>query len=259
MVVIDKKIREYGDSLVKPFDPERVQNICYDLATESYCSAPGNESETATLAPGDSVFVKTQEEIMLPNDMIGIVNLRNSRIRQGLDLSAPVYQPGHHTKVFFRVTNISHKDITLEKDAGIASIMFVTLPEAAEKPYDGAFQKEFEFKGMGTYTSSLSKQMTNIAQKVDGIKAIEKDIYGNVLAIMAIFVAIFSLVNVNVSLVAQNVPTKMLLTMNLTTVSSIGFLVAIVNTVLPSGRHRIAVWVVCAIAFVATIAIQVLL
>lgn len=259
MILSDKQIKMRGDSLIKPFAPDHVQSICYDLSVESFCSSPENESDSVTIAPSDSVFVKTREEIMLPPDMIGFVNLRNSRIRQGLDLSAPVYQPGHHTKVFFRVTNISHKAITLDASSGIASIIFVVLPEEVEKPYDGAFQKEFDFKGMGAYTSSLSKQMTDIAKKVSDVKEIEKSIYGNVLALMAIFVAIFSLVNVNVSLVTQNVSTKTLLTMNFATISSIGFLIAIVNTVLSSGRHRVAIWIICAIAFLVTIATHIFL
>lgn len=256
MVLADKQIMELKDALICPFDSKRVQNICYDLTAETFYSAPGDATDSKTLAPGDSVFVQTQERIMLPNNMIGIVNLRNSRIRQGLELSAPVYQPGHDTLVFFRVTNISHKAISLDNGAGIASMMFIELSENVDKPYAGTFQKEFDFKGMGAYTSSLSKQMTNIEEKVNDIKAIEKDIYGNILALMAIFVAIFSLVNVNVSLAAQSVTEKMLLTLNFATVTSVGFLIAIINTVLPSGKHRVAVWIVCAIAFIATIVLQ---
>lgn len=256
MILADKQIMERKDELISPFDSSRVQNICYDLTTARFQSSPEDVTDSRTLAPGDSVFVTTHEKIKLPNNMIGVVNLRNSRIRQGLELSAPVYQPGHETLVFFRITNISHKAILLDCKTGIASIMFIELSEDVDKPYTGTFQKEFDFKGMGAYTTSLSKQMTNIEEKVNDIKSIEKDIYGNILALMAIFVAIFSLVNVNVSLVAQSVTEKMLLTLNFATVTSVGFLIAVINTVLPSGKHRIAVWTVCAIAFAATVLLQ---
>ena len=65
--------------------------------------------------------------------------------------------------------------------------------------------------------------------------------YGNVLAIMGIFVAIFSLINVNVSLAtAENVTMKMLLTMNFSTVTSIGFLIALIRTFYPNGKHKCA-------------------
>ena len=76
---------------------------------------------------------------------------------------------------------------------------------------------------------------------------------------MAIFVAIFSLVNVNVSLAVQNVSTKMLLTMNFATVASIGFLIAIINTILSSGKYRRWIWFSCFAAFALTILIQFIL
>lgn len=256
MILADKQIRTLGERLIVPFASDQVQNICYDLTTEAFCSAPGSETDEITLAPGDSVFVKTEERIILPGNMVGIVCLRNSRIRQGLDLKAPIYQPGHDTKIFFRLTNISHQAIQLDCGKGIASIMFEELSVEVEQPYNGTFQSEFEFKGMGAYTSSLSKDMTNIAEKVDHVKSIEKSIYGNVLALMAIFVAIFSLINVNISLTVQNVGAKILLTMNFATVGSIGFLVAVINTVLPSGKYRVWVWLVCILAFAAAIAVQ---
>ena len=46
--------------------------------------------------------------------------------------------------------------------------------------------------------------MTDIEKKVDTVKNIEKNVYGNVLSIMGIFIGIFSLVNVNLSLAATN-------------------------------------------------------
>lgn len=259
MFLTDRQISERGSKLILPFNNAHVQNICYDLSTESFCSEPNAETESTTLAPGGSVFVKTAEAVNLPDNMVGIVCLRNSRIRQGLDLSAPVYQPGHYTKIFFRLTNISQQSIRLGKDDEIASIMFSELSESVQAPYEGTFQSEFTFRGMGKYGPSLSKEVSEIEKKVDRVENIEKDIYGNVLAIMAIFVGIFSLINVNVTLAAQNVDIKMLLTMNLTTVSSISFLLAVINTMLPSGKYRKAVWIACISAFVLTLVVQFIL
>lgn len=260
MILIDKQMLEKRDTLITPFSEDHVSNICYDLTTKTFCNAPGKESSDVTLAPGDTVFVKSQEEIHLPKDICAKVLLRNSRIRQGLDLTAPVYQPGHCTNVFYRITNISKSTIKLNASDsdGIASIMFLQLKEEVAKPYEGAFQSEFDFRGMGQYTSSLSKEMTDIEEKVDNIKSIEKDMYGNVLALMAIFVGIFSLINVNITLAAEKVNMLSIITLNFTTVGAIGFLVALINTILPSGKHRVAVWIACIAAFVLAIVVQVL-
>ncbi len=260
MILIDKQMLEKRDSLISPFSESKVGNISYDLTTQTFCNAPGKESSEVTLAPGDTVFVKSREEINLPNDMCAKVLLRNSRIRQGLELTAPVYQPGHHTKVFYRITNISKSTIKLNAadSDGIASILFLQLEQDVASPYKGAFQSEFDFRGMGKYTSSLSKEMTNIEEKVDNIKSIEKDMYGNVLALMAIFVGIFSLINVNITLAAEKVNMLSIITLNFTTVGAIGFLVALINTILPSGKHRVAVWIACIAAFVLAVGVQVL-
>lgn len=256
MVIIDKKM---NPSLIEPFQSEKMGNTSYDLTTEAFCSAPGESSVSVELAPGDSVLVKSKETISLPDHVMAMVLLRNSRIRQGLDLSAPLYQPGHRTKLFFRVTNISRQRIRLDCSKGIASVMFIDLGQGVEKPYDGAFQSEFDYRGMGNYTSALSGEMTDLEKKVDRIQNLEKTLYGNVLSIMAVFVGIFTLLNINVTMVAQMVSLKTLLTMNFTTVGSVGFLIALVNTVLPGGKRHWAVWAACAVAFVAAVAVQFIL
>ena len=165
MILSDKQICEYRDALIHPFSKDAVQSIAYDLQTESFANEPGNERIEFSLQPGESVFVKSKEEIKLPADIVGKVILRNSRIRQGLLLTAPVYHPGHHTKVFFRLTNVSKQNITLDNQTGIASIMFEKLETEVEHPYEGTFQEEFNFSGMGAYSSVLSGEMSDIEKK----------------------------------------------------------------------------------------------
>ena len=254
MILCDKQLLEYKDTLIKPFSEDAVQSIAYDLQTASFANESGKEKTEFFLQPGESVFVKTEEEIILPGNIVGKVILRNSRIRQGLLLTAPVYYPGHHTKVFFRLTNVSKQTIALERQKGIASIMFEKLDSDVDHPYEGAFQKEFEFKGMGTYSSILSDEMSDIEKKVDNIKDIEKNIYGNVLAIMAVFIGIFSIININLQNAAMNM--KSLISLDLTTAGSVGFLVAIINMVLPGGKNRISIWIACIAAFIIAILLQ---
>ena len=143
MILIDKQMLEKRDSLISPFSESKVGNISYDLTTQTFCNAPGKESSEVTLAPGDTVFVKSREEINLPNDMCAKVLLRNSRIRQGLELTAPVYQPGHHTKVFYRITNISKSTIKLNAadSDGIASILFLQAGTGRRIPLQRSFSE----------------------------------------------------------------------------------------------------------------------
>ena len=256
MIYYDKLMKEKREELIQPFSDENVTAISYDLSTEAFALEPGKESRRFVLDPGDSVFVKSKETIELPANVIGKVILRNSRIRQGLDLTAPIYYTGHHTKVLFRVTNISKKRIELDTENGIASLMFEDIGGEVEKVYSGAFQKEFDFNGMGSYSSEYQDEIFDIEKKVDDIRHIEKNIYGNVLAIMAVFVGVFSLVNINL----QNVSMGMLdlISLDLTMVGAVGFFIAIINTVLPGGRYILQVWGACIAAFATAILLQLL-
>ena len=44
----------------------------------------------------------------MPLNVLGRVAEKNSRMRQGLQVDGPHYQPGHITYVFMRVRNISN-------------------------------------------------------------------------------------------------------------------------------------------------------
>lgn len=124
----------------------------------------------------------------------------------------------------------------LDIQKGIAYLVFIPLGESAAKPYNGTFQNEKDFVGMGAYQSALADDMTDIEKKVDTVKNIEKNVYGNVLSIMGIFIGIFSLVNVNLSLAATNATMATLLTFNFATVGAIAFLIGLINAILPDGK-----------------------
>lgn len=255
MVLRDIDIKAKGDRIIRPFSEESVYNIGYDLITDVFCIAKGKETKEITLDPGQSVFVKSEEEIELSSNMAAEVVLRNSRIRQGLALSAPIYQPGHHTRVFFRITNISKQQIHIGQGVGIASIMFHELQGDVEKPYAGAFADEMEYRDLGVYESTLGEDITDIEQKIDNLQEVEKRLYGNVMSIMAIFVGIFSLINVNVALIANKANAAFLLIANLSTVGAIAFLIAMMQYVFPKKEKSGGAWIPCAIAFLLAIII----
>ena len=49
---------------------------------------------------------------------------------------------------------------------------------------------------------------------------------------------------------------KSLISLDLTTVGAVGFLIAIINTVLPGGKNKLSVWIASVIAFIAAIILQ---
>lgn len=253
MVLSDTKIKELIASGV--FENAQLSNVgpvSCDLTTEAFYTSDG-KSDTALLNPSDSVFVASRERIHLPNNLTARVLLKNSRIRQGLSLEAPLYFPGHETVVYYRITNVSADVIELDTARNIAQIVFEPVEGVVEHPYDGTFNKEFDFRGMANYSNVYQTEMRKIDTKADEVLGIEKRMYANVLALMAIFAAIFTFVNVNVQALSTSNP--LILTVNLATVGSFAFLVGLIALVV---KPREKTWYVIpfvlgVIAFAAAI------
>ena len=261
MTLVDRDIHAMIQSrTLLNADEKHVGSISYDLRTMYYVQKDGEYKDSFQLSAGESVFVACEETIHMPNNLIGRVILRNSRIRAGLMLDAPVYQPGHKTRIFFRITNVSEQLMKLDKSAEFASIMFEQLSCAPEHPYDGEFQEELDFKNLGSYHKKYKAELQDYEDKAASLHGIEKSIYGNVITLMSVFIALFSLINVNIELAyAETVEVSRLLVFNLTTVGSIAFLAALVR--LPSSaRKKPEFWLLIALAvvlFVAAIVIAV--
>ena len=97
-----------------------------------------------SLEPGESVFAASNEVAHLPDDLAMRVLIRNSRLRQGLSIDAPLYFPGHSTRVFSRVTNMAAAPLTLDTESPIAQAAFEVV-DGCDRPYDGVFANELGF------------------------------------------------------------------------------------------------------------------
>lgn len=67
--------------------------------------------------------------------ILGRIAEKNSRMRQGLKVDGPHYQPGHVTYAFLRVQNISSQIILLAQGMRIAQIIFEQLTQIPDVPY----------------------------------------------------------------------------------------------------------------------------
>lgn len=159
-------------------------------------------------------------------------------MRLGLKVDAPLYHPGHRTFGFLRVQNLTGNAIQLNKGFKIAQIFFEELKDVPNKPYNkqpaASFNEEDDYKGYGNYSSlynSLIKGMEKSKSELDNMKS---TIYANVLTLMGIMVAIFSLVSVNFSnAITNSISLKQLALVNITLtlciVVLLGSVVFIVN------------------------------
>lgn len=228
-----------------------VNPISYDLRTQAFYTNAG-ESKQVSLNPGDSVYVAAQEVINLGKDLSAVVSLRNSRIRQGLSLDAPVYFPGHHTRVFFRITNVSGSAVDLDTNKGIAQILFERVDGKVAHPYEGAFSDELDYRGLGDYSDVYSGEVRLLEDKRDELRGMESRIYERTIALMAIFAAVFTLVNVNAGAAVTGAA---LLDVNLSIVGGFSALVGLIGIVLKAEPvwARVAPFVIAVLAFAATL------
>lgn len=230
-------------------DKSNITNIGYDLRVDKILKNK-KELDTLDLSPGDSVFVSSIELIMFDTTTAGYVSLRNSRIRMGLDLTSPVYQPGHLTNIFFKLTNTSDSVITISHGEKYATLLFEQLNEEPNTSYDGTYQKEQVFTDLGGYESEYSKQIKIAEKKINNLEAIEKRLYGNVITILTIFIAIFSLLNVNISLAISNATTKSFFVYNLANLGAISFLVSLIDSILNRKKALHKLWIVPIVCFI---------
>jgi deoxycytidine triphosphate deaminase len=254
MVLVDHEIakRVNYDGLIDSFDPSCLTNIGYDLRAK-YFVVSNNQKEThesVTLQPNESAFVATAEDIRMPTDLLAQVVLKNSRIRLGLSLDAPVYQPGHHTKVFFRLTNVSADSITLYAGDKYATVIFHQLVSVPDRPYNGAFSNEFDFNGLGYYKDIYKNQIRELEKKADDVKAIENTIYTNVLTILTVFVALFSFLTTNIALTANSATIEQYFIFNALLLGCISFLVALLKTIVTPTKCSWKLWAPAFVAFV---------
>ena len=261
MVLVDHQIEARVDNngLIDSYDKSCLTNIGYDLRVKNFYASRDDEKgvKKVTLLPNESVFVESVETVTVPKDLLAQVVLKNSRIRLGLSLDSPVYQPGHKTRIYFRLTNVSADEITLTEDEKYATVIFEKLAAEPEHPYAGAFKDEFDFRGLGEYKNAYNKQLRELEKKTDDIKALESGIYANVLTILSVFVALFSLVTMNVELIANCATIKHYCVLNALLLGCISFLVALLNTFLRVKKldswRTLIPWIPSLVAFVAAI------
>lgn len=162
MILVDKQIRDLVKNemlIVYGYKEENLNCVSYDLTIDKIISS--KESDEYLIKPGEFVMVKTNEELKIPNNMVGHIKEKNSLLRIGLMVTGPMYQPGHQTYGYFRVYNMSQNKIMLSQNFKIAQIVFEVLGEVPEVTYNqnqnSSFNNEKKYLGCGKYTENYKK------------------------------------------------------------------------------------------------------
>ena len=136
MILVDSGIRKRAsEMIIEGYDEKNVNAVSYDVTIQCVVTEE-DEANSYVLEPNETIFIKTKEKIHMPNDLMGRIGEKNSKMRVGLLVAGPHYFPGHTTYMFLRVTNISPNRIKIEEGDKIAQIFFVQLEDVPQKPYN---------------------------------------------------------------------------------------------------------------------------
>lgn len=248
MILVDSQIKaliSQGMLIKEGYNPDNINSMSYDLTIDKVLISKDEESneevDSFSLKPGEFVYIKTKETLCIPNNILGRIAQKNSIMRMGLVVDGPHYQPGHITKSFLRIQNISPHKIKINNGRKIAQIIFEELSKVPDIPYNqqqnSSFNEEFTYEGFGRYENEYNKAIEKIEKLNDSLDEKENKIYSNIITFMGIFISIFSIVTVNFELFSQkNISTieltKNMIIINLSLGLVITFLMSIITFII---------------------------
>ena len=95
MVLVDKDIIQRNQEIfINGYNQKNVQSISYDIHVKEIITDDTNVEEY-DLNPQQAIMVRCIEEISVPMDLMIKIENKNSLIRNGISIVAPVYNPGH--------------------------------------------------------------------------------------------------------------------------------------------------------------------
>lgn len=145
MILPDHKLWEWARwGGIKPFCEECINPASVDLriSTTEVITLQGAEHrnpERIVLNPGDAILVCTVEYIKMPKDCAGVVYLKSSLAREGLDHAlAGFVDPGFEGNLTLELH--THCPIVLTHGQCIIQLALSRLEEEPEMVYNGKYQ-----------------------------------------------------------------------------------------------------------------------
>lgn len=143
------ELKELISQCMENYDEKNIHACSYDLRNLRLRRAPTShihELKHGTdykLYSGISTLVFSEETINIPLDVIVVLKLRNYGILEGLSLSAPIYVPGHNTRLCARVRNDGPTYFEISYGEPILQAFFIKLSKKAPA-YDGKYQNNIK-------------------------------------------------------------------------------------------------------------------
>lgn len=203
MFLTTQEIRERlrKDKIIDYWKPENVKQAHYELhlGDEVYLSTqrePRKLSDAhpyVTIKPGEFALLLTEEEIRMPDDLIGLITIRLKYKRLGLiNISGFHVDPGYKGKIMFAVYNAGPHPVTLRKGDSIFMIFFAKLSEKDAKPYEHGEHKEIK-KIRPEWVMGLRGPPVSLVDVFERVKRLEEKVNMIIILFTAIFAIIVSI------------------------------------------------------------------
>lgn len=151
MILSDREIRKYVKDrklVIEPFSAKQVGPNGIDLRVgdqyvrlltgSRYRSETFRKVSKVSIRANDRVLLSTLERVEMPNNLVGLVNLRSSYARLGLTIAPTVIDAGFKGKLTFIVVGSSFP-VELNVGDRFWHIVFVKSTPA-ERAYAGKYQ-----------------------------------------------------------------------------------------------------------------------
>lgn len=142
---LDIKTRMDAGYLVRGGTPAQIGPSCYELRmgqiyydlTEDDKRIDASANRSVLIKPGHRVVLITQEELVIPHDIIARVTSKGSLFSIGLSPVSTYADPGFSGNLGVVTQNLSDKYIEIPVGEPIAKVNFSTLSGAVQNPYKG--------------------------------------------------------------------------------------------------------------------------
>lgn len=177
MIISDKTLKQLiasGELVCDPLTPESIQPASIDCRLGSHFLVIDEnqhhsglltfdqeikyneiESDSIIIQPHSFLLATTMEYIKLPSDYSAFVEGRSSVGRMGLFIqNAGWVDAGFEGKITLELYNANSLPIKLEAGRRICQLVFCSMDQAAEMPYQGKYQGQTKSVGSRIFQDS---------------------------------------------------------------------------------------------------------
>jgi dCTP deaminase len=178
---------------------DRANNACYELSlgAETFITSGSGTKQThkggdqIRIPPGQSALLITDEELIIPRNVLAFISIRASKKISGLvNISGFHVDPGFRGRLKFSVYNAGSESIILEVGERMFPIWFYQLDEDNEDEYRGNHQGQkhitpedvMHLQGEMASPAALKKEIDELRAAITNWKAVTIAVLGGALA-----------------------------------------------------------------------------